>query len=62
LAQYGCEYGYGGNLDEIYSFEMGERMGYPLLGYPTQHYMDYCGSSLYTSSQLKVREHSVKIQ
>ena len=35
--------------------QMGERMGYPLLGHPTQHYMDYCGSSLYTSSQLKVR-------
>jgi hypothetical protein len=64
LAKYGnqYDYGYGGYLDAIYSFEMGERMGGPLPGRPTQHYMDYCGSSLYTSSQLKVREHFVKIQ
>jgi len=53
LNKYEEQYGYDGHLDEIYSFEMGERMGYPLLGHPTQHYMDYCGSSLYTSSQLK---------
>jgi len=47
LAKYSDMYGYGGHLDEIYELEVGQRMG------KDQHYLDYCGASVYTNSQLK---------
>eukprot|EP00884_Botryococcus_braunii_P001647 jgi/Botrbrau1/11483/Bobra.0360s0010.1 len=46
LAEFSNDYGYGGQIDALYSAEVASRMK------PNEHYLDYTGSSLYCNSQL----------
>ncbi|KAF5842717.1 pyridoxal phosphate-dependent transferase [Dunaliella salina] len=47
------EYGYNGQIDELYPKEVGVRMKPLRDGQVQQHYLDYTGSGVYTQSQLE---------
>ncbi|CAG9464717.1 unnamed protein product [Pedinophyceae sp. YPF-701] len=53
LEKYGHMYGYGGQIDALYESEVGARLN-------GGHYLDYTGSSVYTSSQLDSVFHELK--